>query len=94
MKLRYEFAWRAGDAYAGRRWAVMNVTHGLIAAEVATVDEAAQWLKDIRKRRAAIARAKGNFSNPPKKNVKVEEARKWIEKKLAAAYGKSIPFPA
>lgn len=91
----YALSWRAGDEFAGRRWAVINVSHSVIVRECVTESDAKRAARDLRRyhaeaRKAANRAAKGypRIREPNRKQIE------WMEAKLAAHSFTCIPFPA
>lgn len=93
----YAAAWRAGDAYAGRRWAVINISHNLFVSEFATEQEAKADIKSRKRYHAEAMRAARQAAKGNTKAQKILEARKlaeYLETKKKAKFFKTIPFPA
>ena len=102
----YRAVWRMGDEFIGKRWGVLNISHGIFVADFSIEIDAKRDIRARKKRhleaqRAAnrVARGKTELqirqamrdAADEKKRKKHEE---YLALKRAAKYFKNIPFPA
>lgn len=92
----YAATWRAGDAYAGRRWAVLNISHNLFVSEFASEAEAKADIRERKKfhREAARAARQVAKGRPTPKKIAPEKVWNYVQDKQNFKFFKEIPFPA
>lgn len=87
----YSARWLAGDENAGKRWAVVNVSHEIIVESYAFEKDAKRAARERQKEKRKPVKL-GGTHRPAAPDIK--KAEEYMTKKQKLEFYSRIPFPA